>query len=202
MGMLVEGEWKDVWYDTKSTGGAFKRKAAAFRNHVEAGGRFAPEAGRYHLLVADACPWCHRVVLARELMGLTDVISINRVEPLMLEKGWTLKEPDPVTGARYAYEVYTLAQPDYTGRATVPILWDRKEKTIVSNESSELIRMLDDAFRPLHTREVRPWYPEHLRAEIDAFNAWIYTDINNGVYKSGFATTQACLLYTSPSPRD
>ena len=190
MGLLVEGVWKDEWYDTEETGGKFQRTTTSFRHPVEAGGRFAPEAGRYHLIIADACPWCHRVALARARFGLEDVITLNRVEPLMLEHGWTFAEPDPVTGAKYAYEVYTRVEPTYTGRVTVPILWDRKHETIVNNESSELIRLFDEAFRPLHTKDRPRWYPEEHRATIDGINAWVYDQINNGVYKSGFATTQ------------
>jgi putative glutathione S-transferase len=190
MGLLVEGEWKDKWYDTKTTEGAFVRSAAQFRNTIEEGGRFPPVAGRYHLIIADACPWCHRVTLARELFGLQDVLTINRVEPLMLERGWTFAEPDPVTGATAAYEVYLKADANYSGRATVPIVWDREEGTIVSNESSEILRFLDDAFRPLHTREQPRWYPEAHQQAIDDVNDWVYDAINNGVYKCGFATTQ------------
>lgn len=190
MGLLVEGQWKDRWYDTEKSGGAFQRTTTSFRNRIEPGGRFAPEAGRYHLIIADACPWCHRVTLARALFGLEDVITLNRVEPLMLEHGWTFAEPDPVTGARYAYEIYTRVDPNYTGRVTVPILWDREHETIVNNESSELIRMFDDVLRPLHTREQPRWYPEAHREAIDAVNDWVYDGINNGVYKAGFATTQ------------
>lgn len=190
MGLLVEGKWHETWYDTKSNRGAFVRSAAQFRNSIEAGGRFAPEAGRYHLIIADACPWCHRVTLARELYGLQDVITIQRVEPLMLDQGWTFAEPDPVTGATTAYEVYLAADASYSGRTTVPIVWDRQEGTIVSNESSEILRFLDQAFRPLHTRSQPTWYPQAHRPAIDAVNAWVYDSINNGVYKCGFATTQ------------
>ncbi|MCA9567255.1 MAG: glutathione S-transferase family protein [Myxococcales bacterium] len=190
MGRLVDGVWRDEWYDTSKTGGSFARTTAVFRDDVTPGGRFAPEAGRYHLVIADACPWCHRVAIARELFGLQDVITMNRVQPLMLEQGWVFAEPDLVLEVATAWQIYTKAAPHYSGRVTVPILWDREHGTIVNNESSELIRMLDGAFRPLHTREQPSWYPEAHREAIDGVNTWVYDQINNGVYKSGFATTQ------------
>lgn len=192
MGMLVEGEWRDTWYDTKSTGGRFVRSEAQFRNPIEdrADARFRPEAGRYHLYIADACPWCHRVMVAREVFGLTEVLPVTRVSPWMLDGGWHFDTPEPLFGARFAHELYTHADPVYTGRVTVPILWDTKHRTIANNESSEIIRYLDTAFRPLHTTEVPSWRPPQHTAAIDALNAWIYPSINNGVYRCGFATTQ------------
>lgn len=192
MGMLVEGQWKDVWYDTKTTKGRFVRSEAAFRNFIEDApdARFRPEAGRYHLVVAAACPWCHRVMVARERFGLEDAISISIVSPWMLEGGWRFETPDPTFGAQFAHEFYTRAMSDYTGRVTVPILWDKKLETIVSNESSELLRMFNGPFRALHTRDEPDWYPEAHREAIEAIHPWVYTSINNGVYRTGFATTQ------------
>jgi putative glutathione S-transferase len=187
MGMLFDGVWRDIWYDTASSGGAFQRPATQFRAAIKAEGPFAPEAGRYHLYASWACPWAHRVLIYRKLKGLEDAISVSYVEPLMLENGWTLAEGvDPVHGARFLWQVYAAAQPNYTGRITVPALWDRERGTIVNNESAEIIRMLDawpGATRPL----LRP--PEKA-AEIDALNDMIYPAINNGVYRAGFATSQ------------
>lgn len=191
MGLLVEGVWHDTWYDTKASKGRFVRSEAQFRNTIEPGGRFDVEVGRYHLIVAAACPWCHRVMIARALFGLEHAITMTVVDPWMLEGGWRFDSPDPVLpDATFVHEVYTTADPTYSGRVTVPILWDRTHNTLVSNESSELIRMLDDALRPLHTREVPGWYPEPHREEIEQVNPWIYRSINNGVYRCGFATTQ------------
>lgn len=184
MGQLVNGVWQNVWYDTKKTGGKFVRSESAFRNRIGDPG-FEPEAGRYHLYVSMACPWAHRVLIMRQLKGLTDDISLSKVDALMLSEGWTLSEgEDPLHGARRLHEVYTAAKPDYTGRVTVPVLWDRRQGTIVNNESAELIRMLDN------WRGAPEYYPEDLRAEIDAVNERVYKTVNNGVYKSGFATTQ------------
>lgn len=187
MGMLVEGAWRDIWYDTASTGGQFQRPATQFRNALSPEGPFKPEAGRYHLYVSWACPWAHRTLIYRKLKGLEQAIGVTYVEPLMLEDGWTLAEgADSINGARFLWEVYATADPHYTGRVTVPVLWDRERKTIVNNESAEIIRMLDawpDARGPL----LRP--PE-LAAEIDALNDMIYPAINNGVYRAGFATGQ------------
>ncbi len=198
MGLLVDGEWKDVWYDTASTGGRFVRKDASFRDVVsrEPGSRFTAEPGRYHLYVSLACPWAHRTLMVRAMKGLEDVLPISVVNPYMVEHGWTFEDapgviPDPIFNAKYLYEIYQHARPDYTGRVTVPILWDKREGTIVNNESSEIIRMLDDAFDPLATRKLAPLYPARLRTEIDAVNARIYDTVNNGVYKAGFATSQA-----------
>ena len=198
MGLLVDGVWHDRWYDTSSTGGRFVRKDAAFRNFVTKDGApgpggkggFKAEADRYHLFVSYACPWAHRALIFRHLKGLAPLISTSAVEPLMLENGWTFAEPDPLTGAEYAWHIYAKADPAYTGRATVPILWDKQQETIVSNESSEIIRMFNSAFNHL-TGSATDYYPEHLRAEIDAINDKIYHTVNNGVYRSGFATTQA-----------
>jgi putative glutathione S-transferase len=203
MGMLVDGQWHDVWYETKSTGGRFVRKDAAFRNWITADGSAGPsgeggfkaEPGRYHLYVSLACPWAHRTLLLRAFKGLEEMISVSVVNWLMLEKGWTFADapgvvPDPIHHARFLHEVYTAADPSYTGRSTVPILWDRQRGTIVNNESSEIIRMLNSAFDGIGATP-GDYYPQALRAEIDAVNARVYDTLNNGVYKAGFATTQA-----------
>lgn len=191
MGQLIEGVWRDEWYDTKSTGGKFVRKDSQFRNWITAGdGPFKAERGRYHLYVSLACPWAHRTLIFRKLKKLEDVISLSVVEPLMASEGWTLGEgDDPVNGARRLYEVYVKAKPDYTGRVTVPVLWDKKSGTIVSNESSEIIRMFNSAFDAFGDASL-DFYPEALRSDIDEINPFVYDKINNGVYKSGFATTQ------------
>ena len=199
MGMLVDGVWKDVWYDTSSTGGRFERKESSFRNWVTRDGApgpsgqggFAAESGRYHLMVSLACPWAHRTLIFRKLKGLEDKISLSAVEPLMLENGWTFADPEPETGAQTAWQVYVKADPGYTGRATVPILWDRKTQTIVSNESAEIIRMFNSAFDDLPGVESGlDFFPQGLRSEIEEVNARVYDEVNNGVYKAGFATTQ------------
>lgn len=198
MGLLVDGQWKDQWYPTEEHGGRFVRQDSAFRDRISAepGSRFPPEAGRYHLYVAWACPWAHRVVLYRTLKGLEDVIPLHVVAPEMLERGWVFDEthPDGLYGLEHLYDLYRRAMPRYTGRVTVPVLWDTKEETIVNNESSELIRMFDafaavaDASAPLHGVDM---VPEALRSDIDEVNAQVYDRVNNGVYKAGFATTQA-----------
>ncbi len=196
MGLLIDGKWHDEWYDTKSTGGRFVRQDAAFRNRVTADGSsgFAAEPGRYHLYVSLACPWAHRTLIFRRLKNLENVVSLSIVDPLMAEHGWTFSEgpgciPDSVNGARYLHQIYTAAKPDYSGRVTVPVLWDKKEKTIVNNESSEIIRMFNSEFNAFG--DPHPdFYPEGLREEIDSLNARIYSDVNNGVYKCGFATAQ------------
>ncbi len=203
MGLLVDGEWHDTWYDTKSTGGAFKRSAAQFRNWITADGApgpsgrggFEAESGRYHLYVSHACPWAHRTLIFRELKGLRDHISVSVVHPDMLDKGWTFETDDygstgdKLFGHDFAHQIYTRADPNYSGRVTVPILWDKVEKTIVSNESSEIIRMFNSAFNGI-TGNTDDYWPEAMRDDIEEVNARIYSDINNGVYKSGFATSQ------------
>ncbi|HWI25740.1 MAG TPA: glutathione S-transferase family protein [Stellaceae bacterium] len=191
MGLLVDGTWRDDWYDTEKTGGAFERPSTVFRRWITADGSsgFPAEPGRYHLFLALACPWCHRTLLFRLLKRLESVISVSFVEPLMLENGWTFAAPDPLTGARYAYEIYQRADPRYTGRASVPILWDKKTATIVSNESADIIRMLNRAFDAF-TDERSDYYPPELAQAIDALNTRIYDTVNNGVYKAGFATRQ------------
>ncbi len=202
MGLLVDGVWHDKWYDTAENGGRFVRKESQFRAWVTADGApgpsgtggFKAEAGRYHLYVSLACPWAHRTMIFRALKGLEDMISVSVVHWLMRGEGWTFAEgpgvvPDPIGGAGRLYEVYLRAQPGYTGRVTVPVLWDREEGTIVNNESSEIIRMLNSAFDGLGAKP-GDYYPEALRPEIDAINDRVYKTLNNGVYRSGFATTQ------------
>ncbi|SAK39422.1 Glutathionyl-hydroquinone reductase YqjG [Caballeronia glebae] len=197
MGLLVDGKWQDKWYDTSATGGRFVRKDAAFRNWVTPDGDsgFKAEAGRYHLYVSLACPWAHRALIMRALKGLEAMIDVSVVNWLMLEHGWTFHDgpgvvPDTINGARYLHQVYTAADPHYSGRVTVPILWDKQRGTIVNNESSEIIRMLNSAFDGIGAKP-GDYYPRELREEIDVLNARIYDTVNNGVYKAGFATTQA-----------
>ncbi|MGI9367182.1 MAG: glutathione S-transferase family protein [Rhizobiaceae bacterium] len=202
MGLLQNGKWVDQWYDTKKSKGRFVRKSAQFRNWVTADGSAGPgglagfkaEAGRYHLYISHACPWAHRTMIFRAIKGLEDMISVSVVHWYMAENGWTFESDegateDHINGAHYMYEVYTAADPDYSGRVTVPVLWDKKTKTIVSNESSEIIRMFNSAFDGIGARS-GDYYPEHLQQEIDQLNDRIYDTVNNGVYKSGFATTQ------------
>ena len=189
MGLLVEGKWFDHWYDTKSTGGHFVRKDSAFRNFIGSE-RFPAASDRYHLYISHACPWAHRTAIFRQLKGLQALISLSVVEAFMGEHGWVLGEgSDPVNNKSYLHEVYTLAEPKYSGRVTVPVLWDKQQRTIVSNESSEIIRMFNSAFDHLTGNQL-DLYPEPLRAEIDSINAFVYDSINNGVYKAGFATDQ------------
>ena len=202
MGLLVDGQWQDKWYDTKSTGGRFKRQESQFRNWITPDGSpgptgeggFKAEPGRYHLYVSLACPWAHRTLIFRKLKGLEQMISLSVVHWAMLDEGWTFQEgegviPDTVNKARVMHQVYTTADPVYTGRVTVPVLWDKERETIVSNESAEIIRMLNSAFDGIGATP-GDYYPEALREEIDAINARVYDNVNNGVYKSGFATTQ------------
>jgi putative glutathione S-transferase len=196
MGLLIDGVWKDEWYDTAKTGGRFVRGDSAFRDRVTADGSsgFAAEPGRYHLYVSLACPWAHRTLIFRRLKGLEDAISLSIVDPHMGRDGWTFSDgpgciPDTVNGARHLHEIYTLAKPAYSGRVTVPVLWDRQRRTIVNNESAEIIRMLNTEFDAFGDAS-RDFYPAELRAEIDQLNALIYPKVNNGVYRCGFATTQ------------
>ena len=203
MGLLVDGQWQDKWYDTEASGGRFVREDAGFRNWVTADGSAGPtgvggfkaEANRYHLYVSLACPWAHRTTIYRKLKGLEDMISLSVVHPFMGDKGWTFAEgagviADPIVNASYLYEVYVAAKPNYTGRVTVPILWDKKTNTIASNESSEIIRMLNSAFDEAGATDVN-FLPKALLAEIDTINEFVYSAVNNGVYKAGFATTEA-----------
>ena len=203
MGLLVEGKWQDQWYDTEATGGRFQRDLTRFRSWVTVDGSAGPsgsdgfkaEPNRYHLYVSLACPWAHRTLIFRKLKGLEDMISVSAVHPLMHENGWTFQDgpgviADPIFNADYMYQIYTAAQSDYTGRVTVPVLWDKKNNTIVSNESSEIIRMFNSAFDEVGANKDVNFLPEDLRGKIDELNDFIYPNINNGVYKSGFATTQ------------
>ena len=203
MGLLVDGQWQDKWYDTKASEGRFEREDAGFRNWVTADGSAGPsgiggfkaEPNRYHLYVSLACPWAHRTTIYRKLKGLEDMISLSVVHPFMGDKGWTFAEgagviADPIVKADYLYEVYIAANPDYTGRVTVPILWDKETNTIVSNESSEIIRMFNSAFDEVGATAVN-FLPTELLAEIDTVNEFVYSAVNNGVYKAGFATTEA-----------
>jgi putative glutathione S-transferase len=191
MGHLVDGQWRDDGDRTAPTAGAFERSVTTFRRWITADGssEFPAAAGRYHLFLALACPWCHRTLLLRLLKRLEAAISVSFVEPLMLQNGWTFNPPDPITGARYSYEIYQRADPRYTGRASVPILWDKETRTIVNNESADIIRMLNSAFDAF-TSERTDYCPASLAAEIDAVNARIYDTVNNGVYKAGFAAKQ------------
>lgn len=204
MGLLVDGVWQDSWYDTKSHGGAFKRSAAQFRNWITKDGSAGPsgkadfkaESGRYHLYVSYACPWAHRALIFRQLKDLENHISVSAVHPDMLDKGWTF-EPDAngatgdtLFGLEYMHQIYTKADPNYSGRVTVPVLWDKERNTIVSNESSEIIRMFNSAFDGLTGNDLDFW-PEEAREPIEAINARVYDTVNNGVYKAGFATSQS-----------
>ena len=202
MGLLVDGQWHDQWYETAESGGRFIRSEAQFRNWVTADGSAGPtgtggfkaEPGRYHLYVSHACPWAHRVMIFRSIKGLGDAISVSVVNWFMGDKGWNFAAgpgmvADPLHDAKYLYEIYLATDANYSGRVTVPILWDKHTNQIVNNESSELIRMLNTAF---DTCGAAPgdYYPEALRSDIDSINARVYDTVNNGVYKCGFATTQ------------
>lgn len=202
MGLLVEGKWRTDWYDTRSTGGKFVRKPSQFRNWITSDGSagnsgkpgFRAEADRYHLYISHACPWAHRTMIMRALKGLEKVIPVSVVDWYMAEKGWEFSDrpgavPDPLFNAKTAADIYVKADPDYTGRVTVPILFDKKLETIVSNESSEIIRMFNSAFSGFSDNDT-DYYPEELQAEIDAINETVYHNVNNGVYRCGFATKQ------------
>ncbi|EJY0699421.1 TPA: glutathione S-transferase family protein [Vibrio parahaemolyticus] len=191
MGKLVEGVWHDVWYDTKANGGKFVREDAGFRDWIKNDSEavFQPESGRYHLYVSLACPWAHRTLIFRKLKGLEPHIDVTVVCPDMLSQGWQMGLPEPLFGHTRMHQIYTQAKPDYTGRVTVPVLWDKKTNTIVSNESSEIIRMFNSAFNDLMGNH-DDYYPEPLRGVIDEWNDYIYPNVNNGVYRCGFATSQ------------
>ncbi|EJB8441730.1 glutathione S-transferase family protein [Vibrio parahaemolyticus] len=191
MGKLVEGVWHDVWYDTKANGGKFVREDAGFRDWIKNDSEavFQPESGRYHLYVSLACPWAHRTLIFRKLKGLEPHIDVTVVCPDMLSQGWQMGLPEPLFGHTRMHQIYTQAKPDYTGRVTVPVLWDKKTNIIVSNESSEIIRMFNSAFNDL-TGNHDDYYPEPLRGVIDEWNDYIYPNVNNGVYRCGFATSQ------------
>lgn len=196
MGLLVNGEWHTDWYDTSKTGGRFERPATVFRNRVEPGpdAEFPAVAGRYHLYVSLACPWAHRTLILRKLKGLESIIGLSIVDPFMGEDGWFFSDgpgciPDTVNGCRFLRELYTRAVPDYTGRVSVPVLWDKHRQTIVNNESAEIVRIFNSAFDGVGAGP-GDYYPQALRGEIDAINALVYDNVNNGVYKAGFATRQ------------
>ncbi|MFT6295757.1 MAG: putative glutathione S-transferase [Glaciecola sp.] len=194
MGLLHKGEWVDQWYDNKS-GGKFRRQDSHFRNWLTPNGEAGPngeqgfkaEKGRYHLYVSLACPWAHRTLIFRELKQLQDIIDVTVVDPIMLENGWEMS--DPLYELDFLYQLYLKADADYEGRVTVPVLWDKKTQTIVSNESSEIIRMFNTAFIQL-TGNTDDYYPPDLHEIIHSLNDRIYDTINNGVYLAGFATTQ------------
>lgn len=202
MGFLVDGVWRDEWYDTEASDGRFVRRDSQFRNWITPDGRpgptgeggFPAEAGRYHLYVSHACPWAHRTTIFRTLKGLEDAVSMSVTHWLMAENGWTFAPgpgvvPDDVNGSTFLYQVYLADSPRYSGHATTPVLWDKARGKIVSNESSEIIRMLNVAFDGVGAHGV-DYYPERLRRDIDALNGRIYDLLNNGVYKAGFATSQ------------
>lgn len=190
MGRLVEGKWVDEWYDTEKTKGAFIRSLSQFRSCIGEDG-LAAEENRYHLYVSAACPWAHRTLMVRVLKGLQHIITVSAVRPLMLENGWEFGEshPDHLYDSRFLHELYTKADPRYSGRVTVPLLWDKKNHRAVNNESPELLRMFNSAFNTL-TGNPYDLYPEMVRKEIDTMNARVYEAVNNGVYRAGFATSQ------------
>ncbi|MBB1376611.1 glutathione S-transferase family protein [Pseudoalteromonas sp. SR43-2] len=202
MGLLVSGQWQDKWYDTDSSNGKFERETAQLRHWVTVDGSagitgeagFKAQANRYHLYVSLACPWAHRTLIFRALKGLQDLITVSVVSPDMLDSGWAFDTQNHSTGdalfnSNYLHQVYTKNNPKYSGRVTVPVLWDKKLNKIVSNESADIIRMFNSAFDEL-TGNNDDYYPEALRPKIDELNALIYPSINNGVYRTGFATTQ------------
>jgi len=203
MGLLIDGEWRDKWYDTESTGGKFERSTSKFRNWVTADGSAGPsgksgfqaQSGRYHLYVSYACPWAHRALIFRALKDLTDHISVSVVHPDMMEDGWTFATDfggatgDTLFGSNFLRDIYIKADPNFTGRVTVPVLWDKAQNTIVSNESAEIIRMFNSAFNEI-TGNTDDYWPTDLREQIADINERVYETVNNGVYKAGFATSQ------------
>jgi putative glutathione S-transferase len=202
MGLLVDGKWHDKWYDTDKNQGRFERSESQFRNWVTADGSAGPsgeagfkaEAGRYHLYVSHACPWANRTMIFRKLKGLEEMIDFSVVHWLMAENGWTFAKgagvvADPIHQADFLHQIYTAADANYSGRVTVPVLWDKQQQTIVSNESADIIRMFNSAFDGLGANS-GDYYPQALRKQIDTLNQQIYHTVNNGVYKAGFATTQ------------
>ncbi len=204
MGLLVEGQWQNKWYNTEKTGGEFVREDAQFRDWITPDGSAGPngetafnaETDRYHLYVSYACPWAHRTLIFRKLLGLEDVISVSAVHPHMLENGWEFKadknfqtDDEPLYGLDYMHQLYTKNDPSYSGRVTVPVLWDKKRERIVNNESADVIRILASGFNEL-AKHPQDFYPKSLRPAIDDVNDTVYNNINNGVYRSGFATAQ------------
>ena len=200
MGLLVDGRWQDRWYETRD--GRFERQDSSFRNWVSVDGAAGPtgeggfkaEPGRYHLFVSLACPWAHRTLIMRSLKGLQPAVGLSVTHWLMGEQGWSFEQgpgviPDPILGAEHLHQLYVAAVPRYTGRVTVPVLWDRERRTIVSNESADIVRMFNGAFDEVGAAP-GDYSPAALRPEIDAINARVYATVNNGVYRAGFATTQ------------
>jgi putative glutathione S-transferase len=195
MGLLQQGEWVDQWYDTDNSGGEFRRQDSRFRNWLTPNGEAGPsgeqgfkaEKGRYQLYVSLACPWAHRTLIFRQLKELDEYIEVTVVEPIMLENGWEMN--DTLYGLDFLYQLYLKVDENYEGRVTVPVLWDKQTQTIVSNESSEIIRMFNGAFNHL-TANTADYYPQPLVKTIHSLNDRIYDTINNGVYRAGFATTQ------------
>ncbi len=211
MGLLVDGKWQDRWYDTTPNGGRFERSRAQFRSWVTADGSAGPsgeggfkaEPGRYHLYVSLACPWASRALILRALKGLEGMLGMSVVNPFMGENGWTFAPAigviaDPVSQAEFLYQIYLCADPQYSGRVTVPVLWDLQRATIVNNESAEIIRMLNSAFDGVGAKP-GDYAPAELLAQIDRINAEVYERVNNGVYKAGFATAQE--VYTGEVER-
>ena len=199
MGLLVNGEWKDQWYDTSKTGGKFVRSKSQFENQIinDENAEFKPESNRYHLYISHACPWAHRALIFRKLKKLEEHISISVVHPIMLENGWTFQDgkdviQDSILGSQYLHQVYTAAQKNYTGRVTVPVLWDKKKKTIVNNESSQIIRIFNSAFNSL-TKNEDDYYPEKLRDQINEINNDVYHNINNGCLQDRFCNYKRSL---------
>jgi putative glutathione S-transferase len=195
-GYLLNGQWHEGWYDTVKTSGEFVRHESVFRRWVTADGSsgFPAERGRYHLYASLACPWAHRTLIMRKLKKLDDVISVSIVDPVMAERGWAFSDapgaiPDTVNNFQYLHQVYTAAAPDYSGRVTVPVLWDKQGRTIVSNESADIIRMFNSAFAAF-TPVATDYYPDRLRDRIDEVNQFVYDRVNNGVYRAGFAGSQ------------
>ncbi len=199
MGLLVNGQWLNEWYDTAKSDGAFIRQDSRYRNWITVDGSAGPtgsggfkaESGRYHLYVSLACPWAHRTLIMRQLKQLQELVTVTVVDPLMLQNGWefSIANPDDMYGLSYLYQLYLKNDPSYEGRVTVPVLWDKQQQLIVNNESADIIRMFNSAFNDL-TGDEQDFYPIELRADIDVLNADIYSAINNGVYKAGFATAQ------------
>jgi len=185
MGMMIDGVWRDIPRDLKATGGAFVRPESFFRDRVT-----AAEAGRYHLYVAKACPWAHRTLVVRALKGLEKAVPAFYADPYMAENGWEFAREQNPAGIRYLHELYARSRPGYTGRVTVPVLWDSRERRIVNNESAEIVRMLNSAFEAFARRKLADLYPEKLRPQIDRLNERIYRTLNNGVYRAGFAIVQ------------
>ncbi|MBV1881944.1 MAG: glutathione S-transferase family protein [Pseudomonadales bacterium] len=196
MGLLKQGQWVDQWYDTKNSGGEFRRQDSRFRNWLTENGEAGPngepgfkaQKGRYHLYVSLACPWAHRTLIFRKLKQLENYIDVSVVNPIMLDNGWEMK--NSLYGLDFLYQLYLKSDAHYEGRVTVPVLWDKQTQTIVSNESADIIRMFNTAFNHL-TGNINDYYPKALRVEINELNDRIYENINNGVYRAGFATTQS-----------